>query len=334
MTTPSTSSSDPGTTAIAVVGGGSIGSGFAIVFARAGFEVRLFEPDAARRRQLLPEIEQSCDDLREFDLLEIDQDMVDSRIHVLDDLAIAVDGAELVQECAPEDLALKRELFAELDSIASGGTPLASSSSAITASEFAMGLQGAARCLVGHPGNPPTLINVVELVAAPFTSHATLEIASAIYARAALRPVIVHGEPKGFVFNRLQGAMLREAYCLVRDGVASVDDIDAIVRDGLGMRWSVVGPFETADLNRRGGIAAHAEIMGDAYAAMGAERGQDDPWTPELIARIADERRALLPLSRWEERVRWRDRELMATLADRRRRDVSKHSRQTGETCE
>ena len=100
------------------------------------------------------------------------------------------------------------------------------------------------------------------------------------------------------------------------------------------MRWSVVGPFETADLNRRGGIAAHAKIMGDAYAAMGAERGQDDPWTPELIARIADERRALLPLSQWEERVRWRDREIMATLADRRRRDVSKHSRQTGETCE
>jgi hypothetical protein len=79
------------------------------------------------------------------------------------------------------------------------------------------------------------------------------------------------------------------------------------VRGGLGRRWSIVGPFETADLNTRGGIASHAEKMGPAYQRMGAERGQLDPWTPELVAQVATERRELLPLSQWDARVRWRD---------------------------
>ncbi len=306
---------------IAIIGGGSIGCSFAIVFAGAGYEVRLYEPVAEQRRQVGDRIARNCDDLREFGLLDVEQHTMDARIHLADSLAAAVDGAGLVQECAPEDLELKRRLFAELDQAAGPDVPLASSSSAITASEFAAGLDGRHRCLVGHPGNPPTLITVIELAGAPFTSPETLANAGAIYRDAGLRPIDVNSEPRGLVFNRLQGAMLREAYCLVRDGVASVDDIDTVVRDGLGLRWSVIGPFETADLNRRGGIAAHAAIMGEAYAAMGAERGQHDPWTPELVSRVDAERRSLLPLSRWDERVRWRDRQIMATLAARRSRN-------------
>lgn len=306
---------------IAIIGGGSIGCSFAIVFAGAGYEVRLYEPVAEQRRQVGDRIARNCDDLREFGLLDVEQHTMDARIHLADSLAAAVDGAGLVQECAPEDLELKRRLFAELDQAAGPDVPLASSSSAITASEFAAGLDGKHRCFVGHPGNPPTLITVIELAGAPFTSPETLANAAAIYRDAGLRPIDVNSEPRGLVFNRLQGAMLREAYCLVRDGVASVEDIDTVVRDGLGLRWSVIGPFETADLNRRGGITAHAAIMGEAYAAMGAERGQHDPWTPELVSRVDAERRSLLPLSRWDERVRWRDRQIMATLAARRSRN-------------
>ncbi len=135
---------------------------------------------------------------------------------------------------------------------------------------------------------------------------------------AGMEPVLVHKEVEGFVFNRLQGALLREAYCLVRDGVASVEDVDRIVREGLGPRWSLIGPFETADLNTQGGIAAHADRMGPAYARMGAERGQDDPWTPELVAKVTAQRRALLPLDSWAERVAWRDRRLMALVRHRK----------------
>ena len=122
----------------------------------------------------------------------------------------------------------------------------------------------------------------------------------------------MHHEVEGFVFNRLQGALLREAYCLVRDGVASVEDIDEVVRSGIGRRWSVIGPFETVDLNTRGGIEEHAKRMGPAYERMGAERGQHDPWTTELVAQVAVQRRAVLPLSDWEHRVQWRDEQLLA----------------------
>jgi 3-hydroxyacyl-CoA dehydrogenase len=131
--------------------------------------------------------------------------------------------------------------------------------------------------------------------------------------------VRVRAELEGFVFNRLQGALLREAYCLVRDGVASVEDVDRVVRDGLGRRWAVIGPFETVDLNTRGGIATHAARLGPAYARMGAERGQHDPWTPDLVGRVTGERRRLLPLEHWEARVAWRDRMLMALERARRR---------------
>jgi 3-hydroxyacyl-CoA dehydrogenase len=108
---------------------------------------------------------------------------------------------------------------------------------------------------------------------------------------------------------------LREAYCLVRDGVASVDEIDEVVRSGLGRRWSFIGPFETADLNTRGGIESHAQKMGPSYARMGEIRGQDDPWTEDLVAQVTAERRALLPLEDWDARVRWRDAQLMKLKA-------------------
>ncbi len=97
-----------------------------------------------------------------------------------------------------------------------------------------------------------------------------------------------------------------------------MDDLDRVMREGLGRRWAVIGPFETSDLNTRGGIAEHAKRMGPAYARMGAERGQDDPWDDELVAEVTAQRRALLPLSEWEQRVDWRDRALIAQEQGRR----------------
>lgn len=126
-----------------------------------------------------------------------------------------------------------------------------------------------------------------------------------------MTPVRVNREIEGFLFNRLQGALLREAYCLVRDGVADVADVDRAISQGLGIRWSVIGPFETVDLNTRGGIRAHAERLGLAYARMGAERGQNDPWTPELVGKVESQRRGALPLDQWQDRVSWRDRRMM-----------------------
>src|SRR5207248_5438228 len=142
---------------------------------------------------------------------------------------------------------------------------------------FAADLPGRARCLVVHPGNPPYLLRVAELVPAPFTAEDVVATTATLLRAAGLEPVRLGREIDGFVFNRLQGALLREAYCLVRDGIVGADDLDRVVREGLGRRWAVVGPFETVDLNTRGGIEAHARRLGPAYARMGAERGQHAP---------------------------------------------------------
>jgi 3-hydroxyacyl-CoA dehydrogenase len=284
---------------VAIAGAGSIGVAWAIVFARAGHDVAVYEPDAARREAARAEIR-----------ARLATTPAAGAVVIHAELRAAVRGAGHVQECAPEDLALKRELFARFAELTDA--PLASSSSALTASEFAPGIS---RALVAHPANPPHILRIVELVPAPFTDPAVVDRVEALMSGAGMSPVRLKREIEGFVYNRLQGALLREAYCLVRDGVAGVDDIDRVVREGLGRRWAVIGPFETADLNTRGGIEAHAQRLGPAYARMGAERGQDDPWTPELVAHVTAERRARLPLERWDERVAWRDRRMAAVAA-------------------
>jgi 3-hydroxyacyl-CoA dehydrogenase len=296
---------------VSIAGTGSIGVAFAVLFATAGFMVRMWDalPGAFERAE--GELAERLRMLEGHGLLNETPEEITDRVTHHEILIDALHGAELVQECVPERLDIKREVFQQLGAYSEPHAVLASSSSAIASSEFATASPARDRILIGHPGNPPYLIPVIEVVPSPFTAQETVDRATEIYRAAGLRPIIVNKEIEGFVFNRLQGALLREAYCLVRDGVASADDIDEVVRSGLGRRWAFIGPFETADLNTRGGIESHAEKMGPAYARMGALRGQDDPWTAELVASVTAERRALLPLEQWDERVRWRDEQLI-----------------------
>jgi 3-hydroxyacyl-CoA dehydrogenase len=300
---------------VAVVGTGSIGVAFAVVFAGAGATVRCWDPEESSRERAAADLSRRLDMLAAHGLLADEPAKVLDRVSFEAELADAVQDAVLVQECAPERLALKRSLYVELGRLTGPEVVLASSSSAIPASAIAEGLPVADRVLIGHPANPPYLLPVIEVVPAATTSPAIVHRATALYRGAGLQPVQLRREVEGFVFNRLQGALLREAYCLLRDGVADVEDIDTVVRLGLGRRWSVIGPFETVDLNTRGGIEAHAAVMGPAYERMGAERGQHDPWTPDLVARATEQRRAVLPLEDWAERVRWRDERLMERAA-------------------
>lgn len=308
---------------IAVVGAGSIGVAWAVVFARAGMAVRLHDPDGRRLHESRADLEDRLAGLAAADLLDESSHVVAARVVPCERLMDAIAGSGHVQECAPEDVALKRALFAELDD----GTPpeatIASSSSAIIASVIADHLVGRERCLVVHPGNPPYLLPVAEVVPAPFTSEQALLRVEELLRSAGMSPVRVRTELEGFVFNRLQGAVLREAYCLVRDGVISPVDLDRVVSEGLGRRWAVVGPFATAELNTRGGIEAHAARLGPAYARMGAERGQRDPWTPELVTRVAADVHRRLPPERWKEHVQLRDKALMVLERARRGDDFN-----------
>lgn len=300
---------------IAIIGAGSIGLAWSIVFARAGFPVHLYDTSADQLSRAKSAIAERLARLQHYGLLDKSPDALLARVTLCDSEEKAVANAAHIQENAPEDLGLKRKLMARLDRLADPAAAIASSTSTIPASQWASELNGRERCLNVHPGNPPYLLPVVELIPAPFTASRVTEAVRDLMTLVGQKPILVAKEVEGFVFNRLQGAVLREAYCLVRDGVASVEDIDTVMREGLGLRWSFMGPFETVDLNTNGGIETHAARLGPAYRRMGQERGQDDTWTPDLVAKVLAQRRACMPLEKWAERGLWRDEMLMKLRA-------------------
>ncbi len=153
---------------VGIVGAGLIGCSWAHVFARAGWQVRVWDPSAAQRESALARITRSLKDLQAHGLVD-DADAAAARVQVVDTLHAAVQGAQYVQESGPETLEAKRATFAALDAAAPEGCVLASSTSAIVASQFTADLAGRARCLVAHPVNPPHLVPVVELCGAPWT---------------------------------------------------------------------------------------------------------------------------------------------------------------------
>ncbi len=314
------SPSQPQEAKIAIAGGGHIGVGWAVAFAQAGFQVAVYEIDAGRREAILSEMGVRLTELERHRLLDEDPAEVIARVVVESELRRAVEGATHVQECVPESLALKSEMFRSLDALADTGTTLASSSSSMTISDIASELEGRSRCILVHPGNPPYLIKVVEVAPAPFTDPGVVTAVSDLLATAGMVPVTIRREVDCLVFNRLQGALLREALCLVRDGIISPEDLESVVTEGLGLRWSVIGPFTTVDLNTRGGIRAHARGVGSAYARMAVQRGADNPWESDVVDRIAKDLDARRPVERREDHVMWRDETLMGLAFHHRQR--------------
>ena len=246
------------TRTVGIVGAGLIGRSWANVFARAGWRVRVWDPDAAQREAAPAQIAASLHELQVHGLVR-DPAGAAARVQVVATLEEAVSAADYVQESGPEILDVKRSTFAALDAAAPAHCVLGSSTSAIVASLFSERLPGRARCIVAHPVNPPHLVRVVELCGAPWTSAETKAGAMAIMREVGQVPIDVRREIDGFVLNRLQVALLTEAFRLVQDGVVSPQDLDHTIADGLGMRWAFMGPFETIELNAPGGIADYCE---------------------------------------------------------------------------
>lgn len=171
---------------------------------------------------------------------------------------------------------------------------------------------------MAHPVNPPYLVPVVELCGAPWTAPEVIERCRTLMQTVGQKPVHVRRELEGFVLNRLQGALLREAFRLDEQGVVDVDGLDTTIRDGLGLRWSFMGPFETIDLNAPAGVADYCARYGELYRSIATEQVSTSPWSPELIARIEGERRQALPANELGARRQWRDRRLMALAAHKR----------------
>ena len=296
---------------VAIVGAGLIGRAWAVVFARAGWRVRLFDAVPAQLATARQLIAQSLQDQERAALLTDARSALE-RIEPCTRLSQALTDATWVQENLPEEVALKRTAFAEFDRLASPDAILASSTSAIVASQFTEDLAGRARCLVAHPVNPPHLVPVVELCGAPWTSEAALDRARVTMESLGQVPVLVRSEIEGFVLNRLQGALLTEAMRLVADGVVTPDDLDKTMRDGLGMRWSFMGPFETIELNAPGGVADYCARYSGFYRRLAGDSAPAAVWEEQSAERVATALGAPLTAAQREQRTAWRDRRLLA----------------------
>jgi L-gulonate 3-dehydrogenase len=301
-------------TNVAVIGAGLIGRAWSIVFARAGFNVALWDQFPLQTTQALTFIADRLPELRAAGLLTDEPDVVLARIRPMQSLWETVRDVEYIQENGPERTDVKQPLFAELERAARPDAIIASSSSGIPASAFTEHLKTRHRCLIAHPVNPPYLVPLVEICPSPWTDAAVTERTREIMVMAGQVPAIVKKEIDGFALNRLQGALLAEAFRLLAEDVISPADLDALVKHGLGLRWSFMGPLETIDLNAPGGLADYCNRYGPLYATM-QEQMKPLAWGPALVERLHDARRTELPANMQAVRQEWRDRRLMALLA-------------------
>jgi L-gulonate 3-dehydrogenase len=304
---------------VAIVGCGLVGTAWSIVYARAGHDVRLFDakPDAAEAAR--KSVADSLPALADQGLLNGKRPAdVLARLTPAASLAEAVGDADYVQESAPERLEIKRPLYQEIDKLVSPHAVIGSSTSGFPASSFTADLKCRARCMVVHPLNPPHLIAAVELVPAPWTAPETFAFAEKLMRAVGQSPIKLTREINGFVVNRLQSAVLAEAFRLIDDNVCGVADVDAAMTEGLGMRWFFIGPFETIDLNAPEGVAGYCQKLGPMYEGLAREQADVRPWSEALVKKIDAQRRAMVASGSLAERRSWRDKCLAAFVTAKR----------------
>lgn len=302
---------------VAVIGAGLIGRAWSMVFARADWDVAVWDGVAGVADNALSLIAQGLSDLKRHGLAD-DPEAAVKRVSTAASLEEALRGADLVQENTPENLAMKREIFARLDAAAAPQTILASSTSSLVTSLYTEDLAGRSRCLVAHPVNPPHLVPIVELCGAPWTSPEVMAQTRQIYQSVGQVPIHVKREVDGFVLNRLQTALLAEAFRLVEEDVVSPQDLDETIRNGLGLRWAFIGPFETIELNAPGGIPDYCQRYSPFFRRLADDQPKASVWDDDKTAAAAAAWGTTPDPRRHAAKTRWRDEQLAALAAHKR----------------
>ena len=236
------------------------------------------------------------------------------QLTVAHSLEEAVDGVIYVQENGPEQIEIKKKLTAELDAFASPDVPIGSSTSGISASRYCEELSGRHRCLVVHPINPPHLIPAVEIVPSPWTEKSIVTKVDEILRNCSRETILFNKEIDGFVVNRLQGTLLEEAFRLVGSGIVSATDLDKAISDGLGLRWSFMGPMKTIHLNAPEGVADYVERYGSMYQGFDLHADTENSWHRVTRETLAAELEAAIPIDDIPAAQAARDKRLMALL--------------------
>jgi carnitine 3-dehydrogenase len=266
---------------VACVGAGVIGGGWVAHFLARGFHVRAWDPAPDGAAKLGRLVDAAWPALTSLGLAE---GASRDNLTVTTTLTDAVDGAGFVQESAPEDLPLKQKLLADIDAVTPPGVVVASSTSGYGMTEMQVAAATPERLVVGHPFNPPYLIPLVEVVGGELTASWAVEWASKFYRRVGKTVITMDREVPGFLANRLQEALWREALHMVANGEATVEQIDTAITAGPGLRWPVQGPMLTFHLaGGEGGMAHMLDHFGPSLKA---------PWTrleaPELTRELRD----------------------------------------------
>ena len=300
----------------AVIGGGEIGVSMTAVLLDAGVDVEIVEPDQAVRERIPGRLAEFFEEMATAGLARGE---TAGQLTTHEDIASLSEATAIVIESGPENVAAKREIFVSLRERLGADVPIATTSSAITISQIVENPADRRACLVAHPANPPSLIRAIECVPSPDTDQSVTDRVMKFLERAGFTPIRVLKEVEGFAMNRLQSALLREAYRLVDSGIVDVEGADRLVSDALGPRWALSGPFETADLNTKGGLRAHAERLGAAYGRIGTENGEKGlPWPPDLVEKAVRQRRDVVSEEQLSDRMAWRRMALTRILLARR----------------
>lgn len=300
-----------------IVGGGLMGVGIAAKFALAGHEALVFEASPQRRATIPAVVEGILQELLTAGVINPATGAAASaRIRLVDGLP-ALAGAALVIEAIPEVLAMKHELYRELEAVLAPGALLASNTSGFMPDTLSAGLARPECFLIAHFWNPPHAIPLVEVVPGTRTAPAAVDQTVAVLRAIGAEPVVLRKAVPGFIGNRLQFAVMREALHLVRTGVADPETIDTVMKASLGRRYGIVGPFETADL---GGLETFLRIGQHLLPEMASDgrelevlqahvdRGEKGAVSGQGFYHWTDERRAALRQKRIAHQLKGRDR--------------------------
>ncbi len=293
---------------VAVVGTGVIGRSWIQVFARAGRRVQVFDADPAQLERAMAWFKADLKSRRaRKELKKKEAKLWWERVRVASSLEDAVAGAGWVQESGPERLEVKQALYAELDRVAEAKAILGSSTSAIDMTDIAAGLPGAWRAIVAHPINPPHVVPVVEVLGGRETDPRVVRKTLRFLRDVGQVPVRMNRFAPGFILNRMQAALVREAVDLVASGVADVEAVDTTIRDGLGLRWALMGPFGVANTNADGGVREYFTRFREAYHGLWDQLNTETRFTDELVEQLGRGADRMAPASLADQRA-WRDR--------------------------
>lgn len=263
---------------VTVIGGGTIGAGWAATFAAAGYQVKVYDPDTRSTQRLADVWQQALSVLQRIGVC------VDNPTppRWTDDLNVALENTQFIQEALPERLPLKLTVLAEIEAIAADNVLIASSSSGLSPSLMQENMRFPQRLLIGHPCNPPYLMPLVEICGGAKTAPSVLDVAETLYQSLGKTVLRLQKEASGHLVNRLQAALWREAVHLASQGYASVVDIEKAVTHGLGARWSIIGPTAVFHLaGAEQGLAKFLDDMGTEVEGWWADLG-----TPELTSDV------------------------------------------------